>query len=109
MLLVIKFIFWLRFRKLIHLFLGLFPPLPVHVLEDMKSRILNVIWSRNLNDAKRPIILQPAKFPRPLQIHRHVKFSQNNDWRMMAIISSYVGNVGLKIFFESGFDMVIVA
>ena len=38
------------------------------------------------------------------RIHRYVEFSQNVDWKMMAIVSLKMRNPGFEIFFESGFS-----
>ena len=55
------------------------------------------------------LILQTKNFPRRLLIHRYGEFSQNVDWKMMAIISRKMRNPGFEIFTESGFPMGIIA
>ena len=62
-----------------------------------------------MNEEQKSIILHTKNFPRRLLIHRYVEFSQNVDWKVMAIISLKMRNPGLEIFFESGFRMVIIS
>ena len=48
--------------------------------------------------------MQTKNFPRRFLIYRYVEFSQNVDWKMMAIISLKRRNFGFEIFIESGFS-----
>ena len=50
------------------------------------------------------IILQTKNSPNRLLINRYVEFSQNVDWKMMAIISVKMRNPGFEIFIEYGFS-----
>ena len=49
-------------------------------------------------------MLQTKNFPTRLLMHRYVEFSQNVNWKMMAIISLKMRNPGFEIFIESGFS-----
>ena len=57
-----------------------------------------------MNEEQGSIIFQTKIFPRRLLIHRYVEFSQNDDWKMMVIISLKTRNPEFEIFFESGFS-----
>ena len=88
-----------------HSILGLFPRLPVHVLEDVTKTEFQICFvARNLNEEHRSITLQTKNFPRRLQIHRYIECSQNIGWKMVATISLKMKNLGFEIFFESGFS-----
>ena len=56
-----------------------------------------------MNEEQKSIILQTKNFPRRLPINRYVEFSQNVDWKEIAIILLKMRHLGLEIFFESGF------
>ena len=49
------------------------------------------------------IILRTKNSPKRLHIHSYVEFSRSVDWKMMAIISLKMKNLGFEIFLESGF------
>ena len=84
---------------------GTIPSLSSPFLEKCEKAEFQICFGeRNLNEEQRSIILQAKNFPRQSQIHRYVEFSQNVDWKMMAIISLKMRNPGFEIFFESGFS-----
>ena len=66
-------------------FLRLPPPLLVYVLEGVERFRFQICKN----------ILIPAQLC--------VKFSQNIDWKIIAIISLQMRNLGFKIFLKSGF------
>ena len=89
----------------IHSFLEPLPHFPVHFLESLKKSEFQLCFGTwNLNEEQRSIILQTKNFPRRPLIHRYVEFSQNVDWKMMAIFSLKMRNSGFEIFIESGFS-----
>ena len=51
-----------------------------------------------MNEEQKSIILKTKNFPMRFLIHRYVEFSQNIDWKVMAIISLKMRNPGFKIF-----------
>ena len=57
-----------------------------------------------MNEEQKSIILQTKNFPRRLLIHCYVEFSQNVDWKVIAMISLKMRNPGFEIFFRSGFS-----
>ena len=88
----------------IHSFLEPFCRLLVHFLESMKKAEFQIfLGASNLNEEHKSIILQTKIFSRRLLIHRYVEFSQDVDWKMIAIISLKMRNPGFEIFVESGF------
>ena len=88
----------------IHLFLGEFPRSQFNVLQDeQKDEFQICCGERNLNEKQRSVILERKTFPIQTQINRYVEVLQNAKWKMTAIISLKVRNLGFKIFFESGF------
>ena len=94
----------------IHSFRGPFLRFPVHFVESAKKAEFQTSFGAStLNEEQRSITLQTKNFPTRLLIHRYVEFSQNVDWKMMAIISLKLRNPGFKIFIESGFWMIIIA
>ena len=94
----------------IYSFLGPFPRFPVHFLESVTKPEFKLCFGAwNLNEEFRSLILQTKIFSRRLLMHRYVEFSQNVIWKMIEIILLKMGNLGFKIFIESGFRMVVIA
>ena len=80
-------------------------PFPVHVGRcKKKNEFQSCFGAGNLNKEHISIILQTKDSPRQLQIRPCFEFSQDVDWKMMAIISLTVRNPGFEIFFDSGFS-----
>ena len=91
----------------IHSLLELLPGCPVDVLEDVKRSEFQVCFvERNVNEEQGQSFCKQKISPRRLQIHRYIEFSHNVGWKMMAMISLKMRNLGFEIFFESGFPEI---
>ena len=100
-------------NKEFHIFLGLFPRFPVDDLEDeTKTEFQICVVARNLNEEQRSNILQGKNFPTRLQIHGFATLSflkmlakkWRLGWKMVAMTSLKMRNLGFESFFEYDFS-----
>ena len=89
----------------IHSFLGLFRRFPVDGLEDEKKTEFQICFvARNLNEEHRSIILQTKISPDDFKSIATLSLHKMFGWKMVAMISLKMRNLGFEIFFESGFS-----